>query len=106
MGAGSPLRDDLGAPDDVGRERRLAWAVLMRRSFGLDVLACPRCEGRMELIAAIEDERIAARILAHLGLPARAPPRGQPWRRQRFAPDHNRPFVDTPDGIDAPAFVQ
>ena len=49
----------------------------MRRSFGLSVLACPRCGDRMQPIAAIEDSRVAGRILAHLGLPTRAPPRGR-----------------------------
>ena len=43
--------------------RGLASAVLMRRSFRIDVLDCPRCGGRIELIAASEDERVAARIL-------------------------------------------
>ena len=41
----------------------------MRRAFDLDVLRCPRCAGRMELIATIEDPAVIARILAHLGLP-------------------------------------
>jgi len=30
----------------------------------------------MKIIAAIEDPIVIVRILAHLGLPARAPPRG------------------------------
>ena len=58
------------------------WAELMRRSLGLDVLACPRCGGRLTLIALIEDPVVIARFLRHLGLPtdipeaqpARAPP--------------------------------
>jgi hypothetical protein len=58
------------------------WAALMRRTFGFDVLACPRCGGRLRLIALIEDASIVGRILRHLGLPdtiptprpARAPP--------------------------------
>jgi hypothetical protein len=29
------------------------WADLMRRSLGLDVLACPRCGQRLRLIAVI-----------------------------------------------------
>jgi hypothetical protein len=45
----------------------------------------------MELIAAIEEERIATRILAHLGLPVRAPPRGRPWTPQRALPLVNEP---------------
>ena len=74
-----PPRDPDG-PDDPKGQRRLAWATLMRRTWNLDVLACPRCGERMELIATIEDERTARKILEHLGLPARAPPRGRPWR--------------------------
>jgi hypothetical protein len=54
----------------------------MRRSFGFDVLKCPRCGDRLELIALIEDPRVVRRILSHLGLatevpaarPARSPP--------------------------------
>jgi len=38
----------------------------MRRASDLDVLRCPRCAGRMELIATIEDPAVIARILAHL----------------------------------------
>jgi hypothetical protein len=56
------------------------WSTLMKRAFQIDVLVCPSCAGPMRLIALIEDERVAQRILAHLGLPARAPPRGRPWR--------------------------
>jgi hypothetical protein len=29
-----------------GGGRSQAWAALMQRAFGLDVLACPRCDGR------------------------------------------------------------
>ena len=58
------------------------WADLMRRSLGLDVLACPRCGGCLRLIAVIDDPAVVERILRHLGLstdipearPARAPP--------------------------------
>ena len=56
-----------------------AWAELLRRSFGLDVLACPDCGGRLRLVATIADPRAIARILAHLGLPLEPPP----WRRFR-----------------------
>jgi len=49
---------------------------LMRRGFDLDVLACPRCGGRMRLLATIEDPQVIRKILAHLGLPRG--PRPQP----------------------------
>ena len=62
--------------------RSTRWAELMRRSFGFDVLACPRCGGRLHLIALIDEEAVIERILRHLCLstelpeprPARAPP--------------------------------
>jgi hypothetical protein len=46
------------------------------------VLACPRCDGRLRLVALIEQAAVIERILRHLGLPdtvpapspARAPP--------------------------------
>jgi hypothetical protein len=52
-----------------GSPRSWTWAALMRRAFDLDVLRCPRCAGRMQLIATIEDPAVIQRILAHLGLP-------------------------------------
>jgi hypothetical protein len=45
----------------------------MQRTFGFDVLACPRGQGRLDLIALIEDPRVVCRILNHLGLPADVP---------------------------------
>lgn len=52
---------------------RQLWADLMRRSFGFDVLACPRCGGRLRLIALIEQATVIERIRRHLGLPTAIP---------------------------------
>jgi len=41
----------------------------MRRALDLDVLRCPRCADRMELLATIDDPAVIPRILAHLELP-------------------------------------
>ena len=49
------------------------WADLMRRTFAFDVLACPRCGGRLRLIALIEQASVIERILRHLGLPTEVP---------------------------------
>ena len=65
--------DQLAGPDDAGGERRLPWSGLMRRAYALDVLVCPKCSGPMQVIAFINDERVARRILAHLGLPTATP---------------------------------
>ena len=95
-----PDVDALRGPDDPERQRRLAWATLMRRTWDLDVLTCPRCGERMELISVIQDERVARRILDHVGLPSRAPPRGRPWRpgRQQLSLAVDRTDLD---GVDA-----
>jgi hypothetical protein len=45
----------------------------MRRSFGLDTLACPTCGGRLRWIALIEQASVIERILRHLRLPTEVP---------------------------------
>ena len=55
----------------------------------------------MRLVAVIQDERVARGMLEHLDLPARAPPRGRPWR----AAGQEQLSLDDPDrydGIDEP----
>jgi len=52
------------------------------RSFAVDVLECPRCGGRIRILAAIEDPAVARKILDCLGLPSRPPP-VVPARRNR-----------------------
>jgi hypothetical protein len=70
-----PLQEEgAPAPTPMARLRRLAWAELMQRVFALDVLECPRCHGRMRLVAAIHPPEATTAILECLGLPARAPP--------------------------------
>jgi hypothetical protein len=56
------------------RRRNYAWAELMKRVWAVDVLECPRCFGRMRLVAALHAEKALYRILECLGLPCRAPP--------------------------------
>jgi hypothetical protein len=72
-------------PDPAETARRQArgqcWASLMARTFGFDVLACPRCRGRLRLIALIEEAAVISRILRHLGVPTEIPaprPAGAP----------------------------
>jgi len=43
-------------------------------SFQTDVLECPKCHGRLRVMAVITERDAARRILAHLGLPTEAPP--------------------------------
>jgi hypothetical protein len=60
-------------PDDPQRKNH-TWAQLMARTFEFDVLQCPRCGGRMKIIAAIESSEVACRILECLGIVSRPPP--------------------------------
>ncbi len=57
-----------------GARADMSWARLLKRVFDLDVERCV-CGGTLKIIAAIEAPAVIARILTHLGLPARAPPR-------------------------------
>jgi hypothetical protein len=60
-----------------------AWADLLRRTFGVDVLECPSCRGSMKLIAMVTEPKSITRFLAGLGEPtdiaARSPSRGPPY---------------------------
>jgi hypothetical protein len=64
------------------------WAELLKRTFGLDVLACPRCQGRMRLLAMVTDAKSVTRYLRALGepteAPATAPARGPPYWQSRI----------------------
>ena len=51
----------------------------MRRTFGFEVLECPRCGGPLRLLAQIEHASTVERILRHLGLPT-DPPEPRPAR--------------------------
>ena len=59
-----------------GRPARIAWVRLLKRVFELDLEHCPNCAGGLR-IAVILEAPVIERILTHLGLQARAPPRAQ-----------------------------
>src|SRR5437867_5151412 len=71
------------AKPDRARPKYRAWADLMRRAFEADVLSCPRCGGRMTVLATIEDPAVIQRILTHLGLAVEA---GGAWPATRGSP--------------------
>ena len=59
------------------------WAELLRRTFAIDALECPKCKARMQLLAVVTHPRHVRRFLATLGEPteppARAANRGPPY---------------------------
>ena len=71
--------------------RYVDWAVLMKRSFGLDVLACPRCARKMRVLSTITVPSIARKTLDHLGMRSEplvaAPARDPTWQQATFGFD-------------------
>jgi hypothetical protein len=62
----------------------MSWARLLKRVFDIDIEHCPNCAGALKIIAAIEDPPVIVRILTHVGLPSRAPPRTPAQRFDLF----------------------
>ena len=77
-----------GAPPDEptrgrGPSHYRPWAELLMRTFGVDVLDCPKCQGRMRLLAMVTERASIRRFLAKRGelvdVPERSPSRGPPY---------------------------
>src|SRR5262249_51151286 len=83
-----------GAPTEAAREAGEAeapkrsgtyrpWAALLKRTFDVDVLACPTCRGRMKLVAMRTVRESITRYLARIGeltdVPERSPGRDPPF---------------------------
>ena len=70
-----------------GGSRYRPWAELLKRSFEIDVLQCPRCRSPMALVAMVTDPRSIKRVLRHLheptDPPVREPARGPPFWQSR-----------------------
>mgnify|MGYP003333206442 CR=1 FL=1 len=56
---------------------RLDWAALLKRVFAVDMRVCSRCDGRVKVIAFLEEPAVVRGILEHLGLPATPLPEGK-----------------------------
>ena len=67
-----------------GAPARMSWARLLKRVFDIDIEHCPNCGGGLKIIAAIEDPPVIIKILSHLGLSTRAPPRAPAQRFDLF----------------------
>jgi len=47
---------------------RKSWAKLIQKIYEVDPLVCPKCQGTMRVISAIDDRQVIRAILEHLGL--------------------------------------
>ena len=56
----------------------MSWMARLKRVFAVDLSRCSHCGGQLQVIGAITDPGVIARILKHMGLDgrlqARAPP--------------------------------
>ena len=93
----APTRDQQSSappPESVDGARYRPWAELLKRTFGIDVETCPRCGGRMRLLAVITDSASTARFLRHRGEPteppSRAPARAPPYWLSLMARRHGQ----------------
>lgn len=83
-GAGAP---SAGSPPALSNH---LWVALMQRSFGLGLLAHPRCGSQLRLIAPFDEAAVVRWILRHhLGSPTEVP-----LPRPRRAP----PAAELPTG--------
>jgi hypothetical protein len=74
------------------RSRQIDWAVLMKRTWGLDVMRCPACSHRLRVVATLTERAVVTKILDHLQvrkapLP-RAPVRDPTWVHESFEYEH------------------
>ena len=93
-----------------------AWAMLIKRVYEVDPLACPKCGGTMKVVAFIEppQQEVIEKILRHCGLWRASSPRPPPevdlvyvlddegdgWWDLAFAPDPD--WEGEPPSADVP----
>ena len=54
-------------------KNRLLWSALLARTFGVNTETCPKCGGRMRIVAALTDSASVRRYLEGVGLSAETP---------------------------------
>ena len=82
----------------IPRVSRLPWALLLQRVFMTDALTCPKCNGRMKILAAITKPDAIRKILDHLGIPSEAPRRttARPPPQAELAGTADSDYADPP----------
>lgn len=62
-----PQAEETAQDKVTGKKKRgsryRTWGELLRRTFGLDGLACAVCKGRMKLVAVFKDPESVARYI-------------------------------------------
>ncbi len=88
-------------------KRAMTWAQRLKRVFNIDIEQCPECGGKVKIIACIEDPKVIAEILDHLGLdsvpPTAFPARAPPGDKEQSSKDQT---TLTNDGFEAQSFPE
>jgi hypothetical protein len=64
IGAKQPPADAAKPP--TPRHVAMSWARRLKRVFGIVIVRCARCSGKLRIIASLEEPQVIAKILAHL----------------------------------------
>ena len=79
----------------------MSWAQQLKRVFDIDVEHCPHCGGNLMINAAIKQSPVITKLLTHIGLPTRAPPRSPARSFDLFITDFHTetliPFGSAPE---------
>ena len=61
--------DEAVTKDQSGNKAySMTWAQRLKRVFAIDIETCEKCQGKVKVIACIEDPAVIKKILTHLGL--------------------------------------
>jgi len=69
----------------LARAPKIDWPTLLRRSFAEDVLACPKCRGRLQVLDVVAKPDEARRLLEQLGLDGNGGHVTEPTKRESGA---------------------
>ena len=69
----------------------MSWMQRLQRVFAIDIKTCPKCGGKLRVIACIEDPDVIATILVHIQRREAAQP------SQPRAPPRRSEHLDTPN---------
>ena len=65
MGAGKQPPADPAKPPPP-RHVAMGWAQRLTRVFGIEIARCTCCDGKLKIIARIEEPEVIAKVLSHL----------------------------------------
>ena len=71
----------------------MTWMQRLKRVFAIDIATCPRCGGKLKVIACIEDPDVVATILEHIRARDEAQP-SQPRAPPLRTKHHDSPKQD------------